>query len=130
MLPSSHCSPGSRWASPHIGTGSIVQAPPWAGQVQPAVTCMQLAEQPFWPVVLQPSPAAPLPSSHCSPVSRMASPHHGASAVGTNASAAASTAVLASGPPFDGPLLPQAAATSASASATTSFERDAEAASI
>ena len=66
VLPSSHCSSGSRCASPHIGTGTIVQAPPLDGQVQPLVTCEQSLAQPAVPVV-EPSSHASLPSTMPSP---------------------------------------------------------------
>src|SRR3989442_1653224 len=79
VLPSSHCSPGSSRASPHIAAVVIVQAPPAGGQVQPAVTTMQSAEQPCTPVVV--------PSSHASLPSTTPSPHtivdtHGLPGVG------------------------------------------------
>src|SRR5262245_45159923 len=67
MLPSSHCSPGSRWASPQIGTGTGMHAPPAGGHVQPAFTCEQSAAQPAAPVVV--------PSSHASLPSTTPSPH-------------------------------------------------------
>src|SRR5262245_25239850 len=51
VLPSSHCSPGSRMPSPQRGS------------------CWQVAEQP--------SPDTVLPSSHCSPGSRTPSPQRG-----------------------------------------------------
>src|ERR1700689_2111062 len=79
MLPSSHSSPESMMPSPQIGTGTIVQAPPVLGHVQPAVTCEQSAAQPLLPVVS--------PSSHASSPSTTPSPHtivemHGCPAVG------------------------------------------------
>src|SRR5437764_4541826 len=79
VLPSSHCSPGSMCASPHIAVVVIVHVPPAGGQVQPAVTVMQSAEQPCRPVVV--------PSSHASLPSRTPSPHtivdmHGLPGVG------------------------------------------------
>src|SRR2546423_6425 len=66
MLPSSHCSPGSRCASPHIGIGTCVHAPPCCGQVHPGFTLVQSAEQPMSPPVV-PSSHASLPSTTPSP---------------------------------------------------------------
>src|SRR5262249_2594534 len=63
---SSHCSPGSTCASPHIGTGCCVHAPPVDGQVQPLVTAVQSDEQPWRPVV-SPLSHASWPSTTPSP---------------------------------------------------------------
>src|SRR5690242_4688909 len=80
VLPSSHCSPGSRTPSPHRGSCWQVDEHPSPEIVFPSSHCSPGSTSPSpqrgsrWRVEEQPPPETVLPSSHVSPTSTMPLP--------------------------------------------------------